>query len=155
MTSLKDTISSEVSRALLKATNTELKEVGVTPSSRKEFGDYQVNSLMGLAKELGKNPRELALSVAKIMNSEERTVITSAEVAGPGFLNLTVSNDLLINRAKEHINDPVTLISPASPSLRVVVDYSSPNLAKEMHVGHLRGTIIGDSISRILERKNH
>ena len=155
MTSLKDTISSAVSRALLKATNTELKEMGVNPSSRKEFGDYQVNSLMGLAKELGQNPRELALSVAKIMNSEERTVITSAEVAGPGFLNLTVSNDLLINRAKEHINDPVTLISPASPSLRVVVDYSSPNLAKEMHVGHLRGTIIGDSISRILERKNH
>ena len=155
MKSLKDTISAAVLRALLKATGTELIEAGVNPSSRKEFGDYQVNGLMGLAKKLNQNPRDLALSVATLLNAEEKTVIANAEVAGPGFLNLTISNDLIISRAKELLADPSTLVSPASPSLRVVVDYSSPNLAKEMHVGHLRGTIIGDAISRILERKAH
>ena len=155
MKSLKDTISAAVLRALLKATGTELIEAGVNPSSRKEFGDYQVNGLMGLAKKLNQNPRDLALSVATLLNAEEKTVIANAEVAGPGFLNLTISNDLIISRAKELLADPSTLVSPASPSLRVVVDYSSPNLAKEMHVGHLRGTIIGDAISRILERKTH
>ena len=155
MTSLKDTISSAVLRALSQATGAELKEAGVSPSSRKEFGDYQVNSLMGLAKKLNQNPRELALSVATFLNSDEKAVIANAEVAGPGFLNLTISNDLIINRSKELLSDPSTLVSPASPSLRVVVDYSSPNLAKEMHVGHLRGTIIGDAISRVLERKAH
>ena len=155
MTSLKDTISSAVLRALSQATGAELKEAGVSPSSRKEFGDYQVNSLMGLAKKLNQNPRELALGVATFLNSKEKAVIANAEVAGPGFLNLTISNDLIINRSKELLSDPSTLVSPASPSLRVVVDYSSPNLAKEMHVGHLRGTIIGDAISRVLERKAH
>ncbi len=155
MKSLKDTISAAVLRALLKATGTELIEAGVNPSSRKEFGDYQVNGLMGLAKKLNQNPRDLALSVATLLNAEEKTVIANAEVAGPGFLNLTISNDLIISRAKELLADPSTFVSPASPSLRVVVDYSSPNLAKEMHVGHLRGTIIGDAISRILERKAH
>jgi arginyl-tRNA synthetase len=155
MTSLKDTISSAVLRALLKAAGTELKEAGINPSSRKEFGDYQVNGLMGLAKKLNQNPRDLASSVATLLVSEEKAVISNAEVAGPGFLNLTISNDLILNRAKKLLKDPSTLVSPASPSLRVVVDYSSPNLAKEMHVGHLRGTIIGDAISRILERKSH
>jgi arginyl-tRNA synthetase len=155
MTSLKDTISSAVLRALSQATGAELKEAGVSPSSRKEFGDYQVNSLMGLAKKLNQNPRELALGVATFLNSKEKAVIANAEVAGPGFLNLTISNDLIINRSKELLSDPSTLVSPASPTLRVVVDYSSPNLAKEMHVGHLRGTIIGDAISRVLERKAH
>ena len=126
----------------------------VKPAARPEFGDYQANGAMALAKQLGRKPRELAEDcVSALMSAEEtaqQRLIQSAEVAGPGFINLSVSTQALIAQ----VSQAPLLAAIANPQT-IVVDYSSPNLAKEMHVGHLRSTIIGDALARMLEALGH
>ena len=122
-------------------------------ASRPDFGDLQINGVMGAAKRLKQNPRELAQSV--LQNLQLDGLVEKAEIAGPGFINLHLSNSALADSAEALLADArLGLLPPESPQ-RVLVDYSSPNLAKEMHVGHLRGTILGDSLCRILEFKGH
>ena len=127
----------------------------VTPSTHPQFGDYQANGIMKAAKYLCVNPRGFAQKVVGIMDLNAS--VSTFEVAGPGFINITLSNKFL-----EDLLTSPALIEPAEQRLRVVVDYSSPNLAKELHVGHLRSTVIGDSMSHTLEfagyeviRQNH
>jgi arginyl-tRNA synthetase len=120
---------------------------------RSAHADYQADAAMGLAKRLKKNPREVAAAILAELPADE--VIASAAVSGPGFINLTLRPDYLsgaLNRvsADERLGVPV-----AAEPRTVVVDYSSPNVAKEMHVGHLRSTIIGDCIARVLEFQGH
>lgn len=125
-------------------------------AKNQSFGDYQSNAMMGLAKKLGKNPRELATLVESRLqeDSEAKTLLSKVEVAGPGFLNLHLNNDALIARlAQGDLDAPRRL--PESDAKTVVVDYSSPNIAKEMHVGHIRSTILGDAICRVLEFLGH
>lgn len=120
------------------------------------FGDYQSNAVMSLAKRLGKNPRTLADEVRTHLGQQPgfSRLVQQVEVAGPGFLNLTVCEDALIERlATGCWSQPRPL--PAESVKTVVVDYSSPNIAKEMHVGHIRSTILGDAICRILEFLGH
>lgn len=121
-----------------------------------KFGDYQSNAMMGLAKNLGKNPRELAgLVEARLRQDPEGTALLSkVEVAGPGFLNLEVADAALIARLEQGDLDAPRRLDP-SEAKTVVVDYSSPNIAKEMHVGHIRSTILGDAICRVLEFLGH
>jgi len=125
----------------------------VGPSSRPEFGDYQVNGVMAVAKQLKTSPRKLAekvLAAAELSDLAER-----AEVAGPGFINISLADRWLERRLAETAGDDrLGVERPAKPQT-VVVDYSSPNLAKEMHAGHLRSTIIGDAICRTLEFLGH
>ena len=132
----------QVSPALLKAT------------SDARHGDYQVNAAMALGKKLGRPPREIATEIASQL--EQADEIASAEVAGPGFINLKLENawlaTCLSDAVKDHKRDGVD--SVAEPK-KVVVDFSSPNIAKQMHVGHLRSTIIGDSLSKILRFVGH
>jgi arginyl-tRNA synthetase len=123
-------------------------------SNKPEFGDYQANGAMGAAKKLKTNPRELAQKILEQVDLEG--IASKTEIAGPGFINITICNDFLANALTEPANQPTS--NPQT----VVIDYSGPNLAKEMHVGHLRSTIIGDAIARILEyqgqkviRQNH
>ena len=123
-------------------------------SNKPEFGDYQANGAMGAAKKLKTNPRELAQRILEKVDLEG--IASKTEIAGPGFINITLCNDFLANALTEPLNQPRV------NAQKVVVDYSGPNLAKEMHVGHLRSTIIGDAIARILEfqgqeviRQNH
>ena len=120
------------------------------------FGDYQSNAMMGMAKKLGKNPRELAAAVEKAVLShpEFSSLLARVEVAGPGFLNLHLCDQALTGRLS---SGDLALPRPLPPEQRktVVVDYSSPNIAKEMHVGHIRSTILGDSIARVLEFLGH
>lgn len=120
----------------------------VKPSARPEFGDYQANGVMAAAKQLKMNPRELANQVLEHLDLSD--IAAKIEVAGPGFLNIHLRNDWLAQQLTHTDFTP-----PAQPAQTIVVDYSGPNLAKEMHVGHLRSTIIGDAMVRVLEYLGH
>ena len=125
----------------------------VLPSNRPQFGDYQVNGVMAAAKAQKINPRQLAEKIVAAAELDDLT--ESVEVAGPGFINITLKDEFLTQRTAEAVCDERLGVSKAEPSQTVVVDYSCPNLAKEMHVGHLRSTIIGDALVRILEFMGH
>lgn len=134
--------------------------VVLQPAKNADFGDFQINGVMGAAKQAKQNPRELAQKVADAL--ADNAVIESAEVAGPGFINLRLHADFLAQNIQTALNDTRLGVAENAEPKTVVIDYSSPNLAKEMHVGHLRSSIIGDSISRVLEflgdkviRQNH
>jgi arginyl-tRNA synthetase len=118
-----------------------------------QFGDFQANLALGLAKAERKKPRDIALAIAAQLANNP--IIARAEVAGPGFINLTLSDEAVVQTARAMWNDPrLGVEQPALPK-RVVVDYGAPNLAKEMHIGHLRSSIIGDAIARILRFAGH
>ncbi len=118
------------------------------------FGDYQANGVMPLAKELGRPPREVAQRVVEALHVED--LCEPPEVAGPGFINLRLRPEFLARRLLDVAADPDRLgVDPTERPQNVVVDFSSPNIAKEMHVGHLRSTIIGDAICRVLDFQGH
>jgi arginyl-tRNA synthetase len=120
----------------------------VQPAGRPEFGDYQVNGVMAAAKRTHQNPRALAEQLAAQATLADLTDLP--EVAGPGFINLRLRPDFLAAAVAT-----APLLEPTGAPARIVVDYSSPNLAKEMHVGHLRSTIIGDALVRVLSALGH
>lgn len=115
--------------------------------------DAQANFAMPLAKKLGKNPREVASAVAAKIDAPD--LVANVEVAGPGFLNLTLARTFLASAASHALADARLGVAEADTKDKVVIDYSGPNVAKEMHVGHLRSTIIGDALSRVLEWRGH
>ncbi len=140
-------LSHRIEVALTKASGSPSPAL-VKPASRPDFGDYQSNGVMGAAKRTGSRPRELANKVAAIAQLDD--IADNVEIAGPGFLNITLSNKFL-----SRVVSSSNLVEPAQRPDTVVVDYSSPNLAKEMHVGHLRSTIIGDALARVLQALGH
>jgi arginyl-tRNA synthetase len=113
-----------------------------------QFADYQSNVALSLAKRLSRPPRDIAAELAGHLGGE---VVETAEVSGPGFINLTLRDDWIAAQAVGQLADPRLDVLPADPPQTVVVDYSAPNVAKEMHVGHLRTTVVGDSVVRVLE----
>ena len=155
MNTLKLTLSQIAGDALSEASGLENCDPNVITASKPEFGDYQSNGVMSVAKKIGSKPRELANLVVEAIAAQSSPLIERLEVAGPGFINIHLSDAALIQRANEIEGDLGKLIPPADTPEKIVVDYSSPNLAKEMHVGHLRGTIIGDCLARVLERQGH
>ncbi len=127
-------------------------QVQVEASADLRFGDYQSNVAMVLAKQLRTNPRELASKLIEAMTLGE---LAAAEIAGPGFINFRVSKAAWSSGMSALLGDERLGVAMASPAQTVVIDFSAPNVAKPMHVGHIRSTIIGDSLSRIARFLGH
>ncbi|WP_422931120.1 arginine--tRNA ligase [Singulisphaera sp. PoT] len=125
----------------------------VRPSTDAKFGDYQANGCMALAKAQKKNPREVASEVAERVDL--LPLAGKPDVAGPGFLNVRLEDPWIVDQLRDLLNDATLGVAPAKQPKTVVVDFSSPNVAKPMHVGHIRSTVIGDSLSRILAALGH
>ncbi len=121
-----------------------------------QFADFQANVALPLAKRLGRPPREVATEIARHLSSPEISgAVGAVEVSGRGFINLTLSSEWIADQAAGLLADPRIGVDEADPPQTVVVDYSGPNVAKELHVGHLRATIVGDAIAVVLERLGH
>ena len=124
------------------------EKINIENSTKKEFGDFQTNFAMMNSKAIGKNPREIATTLVE--NFKENDLIEKLEIAGPGFINIHLKNNFLNNEVKKVDNEKYDF-SFLNVDETVIIDYSSPNIAKRMHIGHLRSTIIGDAIKRILD----
>lgn len=124
-----------------------------TAARPSEHADAQVNVAMGLAKRVGKKPRDVAEQIVAALDL--RSVCSDVTVAGPGFLNLTYENEYLGKLLHDAARDPRLGVHQAATAETVVIDYSAPNVAKEMHVGHLRSTVIGDALVRMCEAVGH
>jgi arginyl-tRNA synthetase len=148
-------LKSHFDRALIAAFGSEL--VGTDPmlvsASNPQFGDYQSNVALSLAKKLGKAPRAIAEQIVQQLGEIE--FCQPPTVAGPGFINLALKTSYLETQIKQIQADPRLGIALTSKPQRIIVDYPSPNIAKEMHVGHLRPAVIGDCIARVLEFIGH
>jgi arginyl-tRNA synthetase len=129
----------------------------IGPSQNPQFGDYQSNAAMPLAKKLGQKPRDIAEKIKSNLNLGNMVDARAdaVKIAGPGFINVTLSHAWLAQELQRVGLDAHLGIDSDPNPQRVVVDYSGPNVAKEMHIGHLRSTIIGDAISRVLEFQGH
>jgi arginyl-tRNA synthetase len=147
-----EVLAARVRMALAAAFGAEYADADpvIRPST---FADYQANVALPLAKRLGRAPRDVAAEIERQLAVED--VCSNVEVSGPGFINFTLRDEWIARQAAGLLEDPRLGVPVADPRQEVVVDYSSPNISKEMHVGHLRTTVVGDAVVRILEYLGH
>ena len=123
------------------------------PATRPQFGHFQSNVALRLAKSQGRPPRDVAADIVAALDLDD--ICEPLDIAGPGFINFRIRSEVLAAVATEVLDDPNGGLNPTRFPERVVIDYSSPNVAKQMHVGHLRSTIIGDCFRRVLTALGH
>jgi arginyl-tRNA synthetase len=155
MNATQEQLKSKVQQALVAAFGTEFAETDpiLVPASNPKFGDYQANLSLSLSKKMGKQPRAIAIEIVDQLDVSD--ICEAPEIAGPGFINLRLKTDYIEAQLNAIQADARLGVAKTNHPQREIVDFSSPNIAKEMHVGHLRSTIIGDSIARILEFIGH
>ena len=155
MQSLLEQLKKSVSEALVAAFGAELAESDplVVPASNPKFGDYQSNVALSLPKKLKQAPRSIAEKIVE--NLQVDNFCETPSIAGPGFINFTIKSAYLASQLSDIQADDRLGVEPVRSPQRIIVDYPSPNIAKEMHVGHLRPAIIGDCLARILEFVGH
>ncbi|MEP0872592.1 arginine--tRNA ligase [Trichocoleus desertorum AS-A10] len=155
MSSTIEQLKARFSQAFVAAFGAELADTDpiLVPASNPKFGDYQSNAPLSLTKKLGQPPRAIAEQIVQQLNVSD--FCAPPIIAGPGFINLTLKPEYLAAQLRSMQAGERLGIEPVKQPQKVVVDFSSPNIAKEMHVGHLRSTIIGDSVARTLEFRGH
>ena len=146
-------LNNRIQQAMVAAGAADDAPALVRQSAKVQFGDYQANGMMGVAKKLKTNPREFAQKVLDLLDLSD--VADKVEIAGPGFINIFLKNDWMSGALASLRKSARLDIAQVEKAQTIVVDYSSPNLAKEMHVGHLRSTVIGDAVVRTLEFLGH
>lgn len=129
----------------------QLLRAEVTQSTQPQFGHYQCNNALKIGKHLKMNPRDAALRIIEAMGSISQEAIDCLEIAGPGFINITLKASFISSRVDGMLRNERLGVPLPVTCQRVIVEFSSPNVAKELHVGHLRSTIIGDALARLFE----
>ena len=155
MKTIVEILEQRVAQAMQKVTGLDSCAGQLRSSADSRFGDYQSNGVMAIAKRMKKNPRELAADIVAALEVDD--ISETPEIAGPGFINFRLKEDYLATRLMQTAKDDtgrLAIDATDSPET-IVVDFSAPNIAKQMHVGHLRSTIIGDCISRMLDFQGH
>jgi arginyl-tRNA synthetase len=137
----------EANAAVFTSLGLDAKHADVRRSDRPDLGEFQANGALAVAKSAGKKPREIAESVAGAWSATD--LAPSPSIAGPGFLNFSVTPEALAKRGQAIAGDAHAGATAVATPRRVIVDYGGPNVAKGMHVGHLRASIIGESVKRI------
>src|SRR5437016_8309831 len=125
----------------------------LTPATDPRFGDYQTNAALVLGKQLGKNPREIAAKILEHVDVGELS--EQPTVAGAGFINFTLRADAIAKKTTELLDDERLGVARTRLAKKIVIDFGSPNVAKPMHVGHIRSTVLGDALARIASFLGH